>query len=346
MALPKASADLQVLQKSINTTKALISQYQVSLKSDRIHGSVPPSSTAPQPLHLLSTAASLFRAQVTKLSLLVLNKPFTPSAIDYVIGTLSSSILPSLMTAWELCYHPRLPRLLQSHVKTSLVTILRELLLLLDSVPVNEHGIEQEIGSRDTLANTGVIWEVCDQLIKVGDDGVGHLAVQRATQDLALFEDAIGELKGWEPGESDDFMTDLSVSDQSSDEDYDENICAKQIKKAEAIDLFQDLRPLVSKLPGLLECFPTLNKQTNISTGHDDPTIDQCYLLDAILETLRHLTEDSDELAGALYADDSVEVAQSMAKLEQTIERCERLKPNAWDLADHLSDWSQTVIGP
>ena len=234
--------------------------------------------------------------------------------------------------------------MLQSHVKTSLFTILRELSLLLDSIPVNEHGVEQETGSRDTLANTGVLWEVCDQLIKVGDDGVGQMAVQRAKQDLGLFEDAIRELEEWEPGDIDEFLTNLSDADQSSDEENDRDTSAEKKMKAEALALFQELRLLASRLPDVLGSFPALNKKTNVNTGQDGPTTDQCNLLDAILEILHRLTEDTDELAGALYANDTMEVKQSMAKLKQTWEKCDHLKLGDLDQADQLSDWSRMII--
>ena len=341
-----ASKDLQSLQHTIDTTRTLIDQFMTSLKSGWSKSNASSDAPSPQPLHLLSTAASLLRAQITKLSLLLLNKPFTPTAIDHILRTISSSVLPSLMTAWGLCYRDSFPVLLQEHVKKGLGTIMREIILLLDSIPVNENGIEREIGSRDTLANTGVLWEVCDQMVKIGDDGVGKLALQRAKEYLELFEDAINEMEACVSGESDDFMTSLSDSEEEESEDRrEEDVSARMAMKSEALAMFRDIRPCALELPNLLNDFPMLNKQTKINTPNNHgPTLEQTYLLDAIVDILHRLTQDTDELVGALYTNDSAEAEKGMGNLRLIKEQCEHLKPGAWAQADGLSDWSLGIL--
>ena len=338
------AAHLAALQHTISTAKDLLTRFEATLSGGKPASTFDGTVGFPQPLHLLSTAASLLHAQITKLSLLILNKPFTPIAISQVIDTLSTSVLPSLMTAWELCYNPCLPYILQDCVKVNLSTIMKETVLLLGSIPLNEHDVEQEIGSRDTLANTGVLWHACDQLTQIGDQGVGSLAIARASQDVELFNDAIDELREWEPGEDDDLMSISSGSDDSSDHEHDDDMSSQSRLKAGALTLLQEIRDMVPKVLTTIRSFPLMNKKTQLNLSDlNRMTTNRCRVLDAMLKILHTLTETTDELVGALYSNNVNEIEQGMGTLEQIKEKCNHFEAGAWDEEHQLLNWSRAV---
>ena len=345
MASLKHATDPIDLQKSIDTAQSLVAQFQSALRTSKPTRKSQPFPSSPQPLHLLSTAASLLRAQITKLSLLVLNKPFTPTAISHVISTLANSILPSLMTAWELSHHPCIPRAAPKHIKVVLSSVMNELKILLASIPADEHGVEQVTGSRDTLANTGVLWNACDKLIQIGENGVGQLATNLAKQDLELFQDAMQELREWSPGEDDGLSSSSSDLDESSSQKGHDDLSAEEDMKVGITAFLEELNVLAGRLPCMLQEFPLLNKKTSFDTTQQDgPTSDQCDLLDAMLLAVHLLTEDTDELMGALYSNDTDEMKKMRMKISNTRDDLKLLGTSIWEETGKYTEWSERVL--
>ena len=345
MASHKHATDLTDLQKTIDTTQSLITQFQSALRTGKPAGKTQSLSSSPQPLHLLSTAASLLRAQITKVSLLLLNKPFTPTAISHVISTLANSILPSLMTAWELSHHPCIPRIVSKHIKVVLSSVLNEVKILLASIPINEYGVEEVTGSRDTLANTGVLWNACDKLIQIGENGVEQLAVSLAKQDLELFQDAMRELQEWSPGEDDGLSSCSSDLDENSSQIRHDDLSAEEDMKVDVTAFLEEVNVLAGRLPCVLQDFPLLNKKTSFdTTQHDGPTSDQCDLLDTILMVVHLLTEDTDELIGALYSNDTENMKNRRMKMSNTRDDLRLLGTNIWEETGQYREWSERAL--
>src|SRR5438876_242251 len=126
-----SDAGLERLHLTLTTTLSLLRQFLSSLST-----TPPPTTTttnpptASDPLPLLSTAATLTKAHTTKLSLLLLTPPFTPTAISGVLHDLSAGALPVMMTAVEQCSPEVWGQTLSDEVRGGVRRVLRGLVAL------------------------------------------------------------------------------------------------------------------------------------------------------------------------------------------------------------------------
>ena len=97
--------DLTALVELTTTTQALLTQF-LSTLSPPSAGSSTSSPTDQQPnidaLSLLKDASSLLKAHTTKLSLLLLNKPFTATAITRVLREIANTVVPAMMSGHQI----------------------------------------------------------------------------------------------------------------------------------------------------------------------------------------------------------------------------------------------------
>lgn len=319
MSTVKREEDLSNLRKSIYSTKALITSFGSSFTSP---ATPQLKSNPPNPLSLLRDAASLLKAQTTKLSLLAINKPFTPSAISTVIASIAAECLPALISAYELCWPEAFTRVLNEHLREQIQRILREMTLLMDAVlrEMDVDVVEKE--GRNTLANTGIIWEVCDAMMSQANKGVVQLAMEKAESYHALLKDAIAELEEWDPEEADD---DPFHSLGSSESDVEEEPESPSTVSLNALTLTppstpSPIRKLRSEVLATLHLirllYPALNKRRiqtfspiNSTTKSSDlPNAQSVRRFDAILDKLQNFSDSADALAGLLYERDSDDV--------------------------------------
>lgn len=348
MAPSKAPDGLATMRTTISLTVSLLHSFQLALQSPTLpHSDI---ENPPQPLALLSDSCKILKAQTTKLSLLILNKPFTPSAITYILNACTSGCLPAMMSALQLCPAETFTSLLHLHIKTSLSRIMTELLNLLASIPQDERGIEPQ--SRDTLASTGVLWAECDKMVTLAFDGLVALAVQKAADYHSLLKDAIAELEEWDPEEED------------SDSDTDSILSTKQkTARTSAIDTtplassFENLSvaPIIELrkrslailciarvlYPALqkrrISTFPNITSSSPLETLPSSPNIQR---LDSMILCTQQFTEDADEIAGALYESDEEQVLRRLGELREGATQCAtRAKRNWKGEEDEFAGW-------
>ncbi|KAL8921002.1 MAG: hypothetical protein Q9172_004244 [Xanthocarpia lactea] len=168
----------------------------------------------PNALALLHDSSSVLRAQGTKLSLLLLNKPFTPSAIASVLTSISSECLPGLMSAWEMSTPEVYGHVIHKEVHNGSQDLVSAISRLADDIEVMTEDadddtdalLEDHVGKKeDILQVTGQVWSVCDRLIEIAKVGLVGVAMDKATEWEALIKDAIEEVEGWDPDAEDDF---------------------------------------------------------------------------------------------------------------------------------------------
>jgi hypothetical protein len=200
---PPSPADLKALTTLITSTQAVLAQFTASL-ADNAPKPTDRIPNPPNPLQVFSDAARLVKAHVTKLSLLVINKPFTPTAITKVLRELASTCLPALISGVQICQQDKAvwSELLVHEAQLRVRRVFRELETLLLEIKSVAQGAEAGSSSgRDSLSTTGVVWESCDALAALKTLGVAGLAVQKAEQWRDTIKDAIEELQEWADGE-------------------------------------------------------------------------------------------------------------------------------------------------
>lgn len=201
--------DLRVLNELILSTLALLKQFTSSLGNDKAET---PATIAnpPNPLEVVRDAATLLKAHTTKLSLLGINKPFTPTAITKVLRELSGTCLPAMMSAAQICEADKASwgSQMATEVHRRVKRVFREVENLLKELQSIASGNEPGGTRRDCLSSTGVVWESCDALIELEKMGIAGLAVLKAEQYRDSIKDAIEELREWKEG------TDLDTEGQ------------------------------------------------------------------------------------------------------------------------------------
>jgi hypothetical protein len=227
----KSQKDLSSLKITVAAVSALLAQLEAAVKT-------PPTSTHDDPkspsdvsaLSLSHDAAKLIRAHSTKLSLLIINAPFTPSAISTVLRELASGPLPALATAVEICDSTAYTKVMQSELIWRTQKVFTEFGTLLREVPLDGKVLntDQKNGTGDTvgkgsLASTGVVWQACDNVMELKNLDIAGLVVKKAEQYRDTLKDAIEELQEWgeeEGDEEDEEDEDAHEADDEEDGEF------------------------------------------------------------------------------------------------------------------------------
>lgn len=349
MAPSKETDALVTLQTTISNLNVLLRRFQTALQSPT--PAHPPIEDSPNPLALLSDASEVLKAQTTKLSLLLLNKPFTPSAISFILDSLSGSCLPALMSVLQLCPAVKYTNLMHEHIRSSLSKTMMELLSLLGLIPQNEYGVEKTLG-RDILASTGVLWAECDKMVALALEGVTKLAAEKVEQYHDLLKDAIAELEQWDPDEDSESDTDSVASNKS-------NPSSARPRDTPLERSLQDLS--ASAIPALRKqtlgtlrvirvLYPALVKRRILTFPNIDstakaeslPSSSQMRSLDRVVNHTQQFTEETDEIAGALYAGDEEEVDDRLTNLAEMSKTCvEGIRIDWSGHEDEFSSWAE-----
>lgn len=348
MAPSKEGETLATLRATLSSTKALIHSFQGALQSPT--PSIPVIQDPPNPLALLSDASQILKAQTTKLSLLILNKPFTPSAITFILNSLSNSCLPGLISALEICPDTKYTRLLHQHIRSALLKIMMELLSLIASIPSDERGIEMSTG-RNTLASTGVLWAECDKMVELASTGLVSLAAQRTEDYHGLLKDAIQELEEWDPDEDTDSDTDsLSSNKQKPGPTLTTDNLASTLETLSISSIAILRKRTLLTLRTVRVIYPALKKRristfpniTSASTPESLPTSTQIDALDSLIDQAKGFTNAADEIAGALYEGDEEQVERRLKALRESAGDCAIMFKKGWKgEEDELTGWAE-----
>ena len=315
-------------------------------------------SDPPNPLHVLRDAALLIKAHTTKLSLLAINKPFTPTAIAKVLRQLSVECLPAMMSAVQICEQERATwgTMMAGEVKGRVRRVFREMATLLEEVQAISEGRGGE-GSRNSLSSTGVVWESCDAIIELERQGIAGLAVQKAEQYRDTIKDAIEELREWAAGEDSEnegFDELLDEGDEGVDGDRDS--VEDMFNAANSLPADRpELRKLVEEAEARLKKVVLLYtavikrrlktyKRREVEEETEEVVKrekDNVHRLDEAMESLRKIPHQVDELAACFYDLDEARVKAAMEKCVKEALAAATAMSEGWDGAgDEFTAWS------
>jgi hypothetical protein len=176
-------------------------------------------------LSLAHDAATLIKAHATKISLLIINEPFTPSAITKVLRELVTSPVPSLAAAVEACVPERYTWGIQQELAWRAGRVLKELEQLLLRIPTDGKVLSDNkknasagaAGGKGSIATTGVLWSACDDVMAFARRGFAGNIAHKVEQLRDTLKDVMEELKEW--GEETEDDDEDSGDDQSDEED-------------------------------------------------------------------------------------------------------------------------------
>ncbi|AEO64496.1 uncharacterized protein THITE_2110679 [Thermothielavioides terrestris NRRL 8126] len=229
---------LETLSVLITNALTLVGQLEEAVSRFSTVDQTSPSSQAPPlplqtaagdgPLDALSLAhdsAALIKAHATKISLLIITEPFTPTAITKVLRELVASPVPSLAAAVEACTPERYTRWLRQDLAWRAGRVLKELKELLLRVPrdgkvlsdAEKNAPAGAGGGRGSIVTTGVLWSACDDVMVFARRGFAGNLAHKINQLNDTLKDVLEELKEWGETEDDDLDGDEGSDDSGED---------------------------------------------------------------------------------------------------------------------------------
>ncbi|KAI0105122.1 hypothetical protein GGR51DRAFT_560724 [Nemania sp. FL0031] len=230
---PKAADDsLDSLKALVQSSTRLVTQLTKNLYSVAYSSETSPGPVTPPPARddgagsidafsLAHDAASLIKAHTTKLSLLIINEPFTPSAISKVLRELVSGPVPAIASAVQHCTAETYTTVVRKELASRCYAVLLNLGALVNVVPLDGKILSTDrkngsSGGRGSIVDTGLVWAACDETIRLKKLGVAGLLVEMANGYKEILEDSLTELKEW--------SEELTDEDEEDEEEEDHDV--------------------------------------------------------------------------------------------------------------------------
>ncbi|KAM0212595.1 hypothetical protein ACHAQD_000480 [Fusarium lateritium] len=355
MAPTNAEAQ-KALDTIVNTASTLLEQLQSILTEIQRNPSSPSTSTSEtkdvDALALARDSSSLIRAHGTKISLLVINEPFTPSALSTVIRELVKGPIPGLATAAQACEAKSYTSVVRKELAYRVQKVLIELSNLLKRVPKDGKvlsGVGRDSG-KGSLALTGMLWSACDEVVALANMGVGGFFVKKAEEWRDTLKDVMEELKEWgeeEEDEDEDDVDDLadklnntSLSKQEMLDDFMNSSSA--IPRSDPDKIRPRLDSSLKRLRMVVLLYQALSKRRFKKLPKDTTKNDMPAKLDTTASVLEALPDRFGDLAGAFYELDAEEIDQLMEDcFEQAVGVSEVLKMGWEGESDEFTEWME-----
>lgn len=319
------------------------------------------------PLSLASDSATLLRAHATKLSLLIINEPFTPSAIISILRQLSSGPLPGLASAAQICVPSQYTQTISQDLGYRISLALKETKALIQKVPTDGKALKDDNNGQKkkggSIANTGTLWAACDELVAFAKRGFAGNLTKKTEELRDTVKDVMEELKEWgEEMGSDDEEDEEDEEEEEDDEgvkDVTQSLEAAKIADTQA--MLDDLMNSSSYIPRddpdkirerLESCLRRLRLVTllyqatlkrrfkNLPQAAPAEGSDIPKRLDEIMVLLRKIPERFGSLALAFYELDPVEIDKLMDQCFFDCFAVAELLIKPWDgEKDEFSDW-------
>ncbi|KAK7752231.1 hypothetical protein SLS62_005765 [Diatrype stigma] len=371
---------LEALTSLVTTTKDLITQLETFLHAvsvDKTATTTPPSPSSPaavdpatnvDALSLAHDSASLIRAHTTKLSLLIINEPFTPSAIVTVLRELVAGPIPGIASAVQVCSAEKYTKVARQDLAWRCYRVLHELKALVEVIPLDGKILRnrQKNGGKGSLAATGVVWSACDDVILLKKLGIAGMLVKKVEEYRDTLKDVLEELKEWseEIDEEDDDSEGGGDGDANGSSN-DVNEVADQLQNSHIStqDMIDDLmnpqhipRDDPDKIRERLDsCLKRLRLTTllysavakrrlktlpSLPTTAADSTVAQ--RLDEVIPILKRLPHRFGDVAYAFYNMDRVSIDREMDACFFDAFAASEMLMKPWEgQRDEFTDWAE-----
>ncbi|KAK1767881.1 hypothetical protein QBC33DRAFT_61515 [Phialemonium atrogriseum] len=223
------NSSLVELGSVVHSTIALVTELETVIGTITARGQAekPAGETTLDALSLAHDSASLIKAHATKISLLIINEPFTPTAITKVLRELIAGPLPALASAAEACDANRYTQAVRRDLSWRCGRVLKEYKELVQRIPsdgkilsdAKKNGSRGVAAEKGSIPVTGLLWAACDEVIALSKLGVAGYFIQKVKQFRDMVKDTMEELKEW--GEEEDEDEEEGETDTHGDEPGD-----------------------------------------------------------------------------------------------------------------------------
>jgi hypothetical protein len=329
----------------LDVTLNLSEQFSLILSGPTVEGPAMTSDTAADPaspLPLLAASAGSLKAQSTKLSLLAINSPFTPSAVATVISSINDTVLPSLVTAALLTTPESYTQTFHEESKALVKEVLRELSVLANHVKgIAENGGTNLSEDRKHVVTTATarLWNSCDRLVALSEGGVFGLVIKKATEYLELVRDGVRELEAWDPNETLDDPWGIDLSDVEDNEvNFVQNHHAAEDQHGVKLEELQEQRKYMLRLlKPISQIYPTIISR-RLQTPLSVLLPSRIQQIEILANNLRDIPNLMDEAAGSLYEHDLGNAVKYTARLIKCAVAAVETVRLPWDTGEGGSD--------
>jgi hypothetical protein len=350
-------SDLDTLHSTVQRLSSLLRHFE-SILSSIASGGV--QDNAPNPLHVLRDASSLLKAHTTKLSLLLINPPFTASAITSVLRSCEGECLPAMMAAYEITLTQKelWPTIIVNDIKKGLAISVTRFGELLSLIGTKCHQERQDLKpsqeSKDkekqlVFETTGQIWKACDGMIEFAEKGIPAMMARKVETWRETIKDAIEELKEWgegdedELGESSDGMEVFGAANNLPEgrKDIEERLEEALRRLRLVATLYQAL------VKRRIRTFPSsgnVSQQMDGLRGELDriEQTENVRSLDRLMEYLEKIPDAVDELASGFYDLDTNEVDRFLEQISSDARAAASEVRLSWDgKEDEFTGWAR-----
>lgn len=273
------------------------------------------------------------------------------------------------MSVWEICDGRRYSHILRSEIHLQLKDVESSLLGLVNQIPRDEMAVRGLEGKREeVLGATGQIWKTCDRMNKVAQIGIVGIAVEKVDGYHALVKDAVEELETWDPDEEEGSLFGSSSGSGASNDGVGKKVNGDVIGRAHqeqseseppaleglqikdmhavkegALKILKLIRMLYPALrKRRVSTFPPFDKTSALDAQASE---DRTAVLDQLLRYLQGFSDETDEVAGALYGGDVKEVGRRLESLKKMAEGCVGEVRKGWKgEEDEFSAWSEKWV--
>ncbi|KAI1388139.1 uncharacterized protein F4822DRAFT_408733 [Hypoxylon trugodes] len=374
---------LKTLKILVKSTTDLISQFEALLHSIAVNNASEATSTTPpssssspsntesiDPLSLAHDSATLVKAHTTKLSLLIINEPFTPSAISKVLRELVAGPIPALASSVQLCDANKYTIVARQDLAWRCYRVLKELKGLVEIIPLNGKILPNaqkngSKGDKGSMVATGVVWAACDDVILLKKLGIAGLLVKKVEEYRDTLKDILEELKEYsEEVDDDDDDDDEDGTDNTNQEENQANHITDQIQNThistqEMLDDLMNPRHIPRGDPDkirerLESCLKRLRLTTLLYTAiikrrlkamPSLPSTTQSTVtqrLDEVLPLLKRLPHRFGEVACAFYELDRDTIDRAMDSCFFDAFAASEMLMKPWEgQRDEFTDWAE-----
>lgn len=374
--------DLPKLISLTQTTQTLLAHFQTSLAPPTHKSST--SNDAPDlpngPLTAIHAATTLLKSHTTTLSLLLLTPPLTPSALIAKIGDVTSGALSGMVAAAS--YAPSagtrddLGQIMRGEMREAVKRVvaawsevLRQVLTMAEARKelAGKDAGPSEAERRDVLAATGMVWDVCDRVLRLCDGGVVELVLKKAQQLRAVLLDAVEEMKEWGEDVASDSEDEEDKAEGSGGEDdrfgdEDDFFGANNKIGKGDVELKALLDRSVKKLKMVaimyqavgkrrLNTFPAVrgsNPASAVATNGEDKGDTPAQKLDKLMHILKTIPESVDDLASTFYELEQEEAEVALKKVCDEAKSAVEMMEKSWTGTDDeftawAAKWTQAL---
>ncbi|KAF4122217.1 hypothetical protein GMORB2_7810 [Geosmithia morbida] len=362
------ASGLRSLDSLIESSVSLLQQLQVALAEIHSNPNTPipdageDKNSSVDAIALARDAASLVRAHSTKLSLLMINEPFSSKAIISVLRDLASGPIPGLASSLQQCKPEYYTAVFRKELAWRCRSVLLELAQLLQKIPTNGQalsGHREGFGpdGKGTIALTGVTWATCDDVVKLCNMGVGGFFAQKVQEWRDVLRDTMEELKEWgdEEAEADDDDDVDSLADKleeshiSSTQDMLDDLMnsTSAIPKSDPESIRPRLETTLKRLRLVTLLYQAIIKRRikkvpslPVAKDASGPAASIANRLDDVARVLKTIPDRFGDLACAFYELESEEIDSLMEQCSLDAFAAGEILNESWGGGrDEFSEW-------